>query len=209
MATAEYNTVTSLEAPFQKPAVRSENAAGKAMTITELSTRGALLFQPRVYEDERGCFLETFNQEIVDRIGGATFVQDNESHSKRGVLRGLHYQVTKPQGKLVRVVAGEILDVIVDLRKSSPTFGKHCSTVLSGHNRHILWVPEGFAHGFLTLSESAVFVYKCTDRYTPQHERTLIWNDAALGIEWPLDVSPVLSAKDALGLLLRDSEVFL
>jgi len=208
MVTAECNPVTSLEAPFHKPAERSENAAGKAMTITELSTKGALLFQPRVYEDDRGCFMETFNQDIVDSIGGATFVQDNESHSKRGVLRGLHYQVTKPQGKLVRVVTGEIFDVIVDLRKSSPTFGKRCSTILSGKNRHILWVPEGFAHGFLTLSESAVFVYKCTDKYSPQHERTLIWNDPALGIEWPLDGSPVLSAKDALGLPLRDSEVF-
>jgi len=177
------------------------------MTVTELS--GAFLLHPKVYEDERGSFSETFNQEIRESIGGASFVQDNESHSKRGVLRGLHYQVLKPQGKLVRVVAGEVFDVIVDLRKCSPTFGKHCSVVLSGQNRNILWVPEGFAHGFLTLSESAVLLYKCTDRYSPQHERTLMWNDPDLGIQWPLKGNPLLSPKDARGLPLRDAEVYL
>lgn len=179
------------------------------MTVTELSTKGALLLRPKVYEDERGSFSETFNQEISEAIGGAAFVQDNESHSKRGVLRGLHYQVLQPQGKLVRVVMGEIFDVIVDLRKCSPTFGKHCSITLSGQNRYILWVPKGFAHGFLTLSESAVMVYKCTDRYSPQHERTLIWNDPDLGIQWPLNRNPIISPKDARGLPFRDAEVYL
>jgi dTDP-4-dehydrorhamnose 3,5-epimerase len=178
------------------------------MTVTELSTAGALLFQPKVYEDERGSFSETFNQQISESIGGDAFVQDNESHSKRGVLRGLHYQVIQPQGKLVRVVAGEVFDVIVDLRKYSPTFGKHCSVTLSGHNKRILWVPKGFAHGFLTLSDWAVLAYKCTDRYSPQHERTLIWNDPALGIEWPTNGNPLLSPKDARGMAFRDAEVY-
>jgi dTDP-4-dehydrorhamnose 3,5-epimerase len=179
------------------------------MTITPLSVSGALLLRPKIYEDARGSFAETYNQEISESIGCPTFVQDNESHSKRGVLRGLHYQVMKPQGKLVRVAAGEIFDVIVDLRKSSPTFGKHCSVVLSGHNRHILWVPAGFAHGFVTLSESAILVYKCTEKYSPQDERTLIWNDPDLGIRWPRNEMPLLSPKDARGLRFHDAEVYI
>ena len=209
MATAECNSTASFEALSCKAENRTVNASSQALTITELNTKGALLFQPKVYADERGAFSETFNQEMRGLIGGHTFVQDNESYSKRGVLRGLHYQVMSPQGKLVRVVTGEVFDVIVDLRKGSRTFGKHCSRIISGQNRHILWVPKGFAHGFLTLSESAVFVYKCTERYSPEHERTLIWNDPDLGIQWPLDGSPLLSAKDARGLRLRESEVFL
>ncbi len=178
------------------------------MTIIPLGTAGVLLFRPTVYEDERGSFSETFNGEISKSIGCSAFSQDNESHSKQGVLRGLHYQVARPQGKLVRVVVGEVLDVVVDLRKSSPTFGKYFSAILSGDNKHILWVPIGFAHGFLTLSESAVFVYKCTDGYYPEHERTLIWNDPDIGIEWPLTGRPLLSPKDEQGRRLRDAEVY-
>ncbi len=179
------------------------------MTVSQLSTAGVLLFRPKVYIDERGSFSETFNPAITASIGCSVFRQDNESHSKRGVLRGLHYQVTRPQGKLVRVVTGAVLDVVVDLRKCSPTFGKYSSAILSGANKHILWAPEGFAHGFLTLSESAVLVYKCTDVYYPQYERTLIWNDPDVGIEWPLTGPPLLSAKDGQGRRLRDAEVYL
>lgn len=179
------------------------------MTITQLSTAGVLVFRPKVYVDQRGSFSETFNLEISESIGDPIFTQDNESHSKRGVLRGLHYQVTRPQGKLVRVVVGEVLDVVVDLRKCSPTFGKYSSVILSGENKHILWVPKGFAHGFLTLSESAVLVYKCTDQYSPQHERTLIWNDPDIGIQWPLTGTPLLSPKDEQGRRFRDAEVYI
>jgi dTDP-4-dehydrorhamnose 3,5-epimerase len=178
------------------------------MNVTQLSIGEVLLIEPKVFLDERGGFLETFNREISEAIGCPTFVQDNESHSKRGVLRGLHYQVTKAQGKLVRVVAGEVFDVAVDLRKGSPTFGKWTSALLSGQNKHILWVPEGFAHGFLTLSESAVLAYKCTNVYSPQHERTLIWDDPDVGIQWPLTGRPLLSPKDQSGARFRNAEVY-
>jgi dTDP-4-dehydrorhamnose 3,5-epimerase len=178
------------------------------MTVTQLNIGGVLLFEPKVFLDERGGFLETFTQEMSQAIGCPTFVQDNESHSKRGVLRGLHYQVTRAQGKLVRVVVGEVFDVAVDLRKSSSTFGKWTSAILSGQNKHVLWVPEGFAHGFLTLSESAVLVYKCTNVYSPQHERTLIWDDPDLGIQWPLIGKPLLSPKDQSGVRLCNAEVY-
>lgn len=178
------------------------------MNVTQLSIEGVLLFEPKVFLDGRGCFLETFNQEISKAIGSPIFVQDNESHSKRGVLRGLHYQVTKAQGKLVRVVSGEVFDVAVDLRKGSPTFGKWTSAILSGQNKHILWVPPGLAHGFLTLSESAVLAYKCTDAYSPQHERTLIWDDPDVAIQWPRTGIPLLSPKDQLGIRFRNAEVY-
>ncbi len=178
------------------------------MKVTQLNAGGVLLFEPAVFLDERGSFWETWNQEMNEHIGPYAFVQDNHSLSQRGVLRGLHYQVTRAQGKLVRVVAGEVFDVAVDLRKDSPTFGKWVSAVLSEQNRHILWVPKGFAHGFLTVSESAALVYKCTDLYSPQHERTLIWNDSDLAIPWPLSGTPFLSPKDQKGVRLRDAEVY-
>ncbi len=136
------------------------------------------------------------------------FVQDNHSKSQRGVLRGLHYQIQQPQGKLVRVVAGEVFDVAVDLRKSSPSFGRWFGTHLSAQNQHQLWIPEGFAHGFVVLSETAEFLYKTTDYYAPEHERSLLWNDPELGIEWPFDEAPQLSAKDQAGKRLSDAELF-
>lgn len=178
------------------------------MNVTQLGIEGVLLIAPKVFLDERGAFLETFNQEISRAIGSPTFVQDNESHSKRGVLRGLHYQVAKAQGKLVRVVAGEVFDVAVDLRKGSPTFGKWTSAILSGQNKHIFWIPPGLAHGFLALSESAILSYKCTDAYSPQHERTLIWDDPDVGIQWPLTGGPILSPKDQAGVRFCNAEVY-
>lgn len=178
------------------------------MTVSELDAVGVLLFEPKVFVDDRGCFLETFSAEIAKSIGCYSFAQDNESFSKRGVLRGLHYQIPRAQGKLVRVVEGEVFDVAVDLRRSSPTFGKWTSATLSGQNKHILWIPKGFAHGFLTLSEFALLAYKCTDPYAPQHERSLIWNDPDLGIPWPKIANPLLSPKDQRGLRFRDAEVY-
>lgn len=178
------------------------------MTVTDTAIPGVLLFEPRVFKDDRGCFLETFNPKIRDAIGAHSFVQDNESQSKQYVLRGLHYQVRRPQGKLVRVVQGEVFDVAVDLRKSSPTFGKWTASILSGNNKYLLWVPPGFAHGFLTLSSWAVLVYKCTDLYSAQDERTLLWNDPQVRIEWPISGEPLISPKDERGSLLRDAEVY-
>jgi dTDP-4-dehydrorhamnose 3,5-epimerase len=181
------------------------------MKLTQTSIPDVLIVEPRVFRDERGFFLESWNARdfAKDVVGGAQFVQDNHSHSLRGVLRGLHYQVQQPQGKLVRVVRGRVLDVAVDLRKSSATFGQWVGIELSDENHRSCWVPIGFAHGFIVLSDSADFLYKTTDYYVPQHERCLIWNDPAIGISWPLDVEPILSAKDQGGSLLRDAEVFL
>ena len=170
-----------------------------------------LVIEPAVFGDARGFFYESWNQRRFDELVNrpVRFVQDNHSMSARGVLRGLHYQVQQAQGKLVRVVSGSVFDVVVDLRRSSPTFGRSYSTVLSEENRRMLWVPEGFAHGFLVVSETAEFLYKTTDYYAPAHERSLLWNDPALGIEWPLDgAAPLLKPKDAAGTPLAEAETF-
>ena len=169
------------------------------------------ILQPKVFGDERGFFMETFrNDWFRQNIADVTFVQDNHSKSSAGILRGLHYQRLNTQGKLVRVTSGEVYDVAVDMRKSSPTYGQHVGIVLSGENKRQLWVPEGFAHGFYVISESAEFVYKCTDYYAPEHEVSLLWNDPALNIQWPLvdGKSPLLAAKDEAGLLFKDAPMF-
>ncbi|MDM9620295.1 dTDP-4-dehydrorhamnose 3,5-epimerase [Rhizobium sp. S96] len=180
------------------------------MKVTALDIADVLLLEPTVHGDERGFFFESFNQARFDAAVGrnVTFVQDNHSRSSRGVLRGLHYQIRQPQGKLVRVVEGEVFDVAVDLRKSSPTFGRWASALLSAENKRQLWVPEGFAHGFLVLSDTAQFLYKTTDFYSPEHERALIWNDPTLGIRWPSDTPPVLSQKDAVAPTLEAADLF-
>ena len=167
-----------------------------------------LVVTPRVFEDARGFFYESWNRRALAAAGvDAEFVQDNHSRSVRGVLRGLHYQVQHAQGKLVRVVAGEVFDVAVDLRRSSPTFGRHVTRVLSAGNRDELWVPPGFAHGFVVLSETADFLYKTTDYWYPEHERTLLWSDPALAIAWPI-ATPTLNAKDLAGTPLASAEVY-
>ena len=180
------------------------------MKCSPLAIPEVVLIEPNVFGDERGFFFESFNQARFEAAIGRSvqFVQDNHSRSAKNVLRGLHYQIQQPQGKLVRVVQGEVFDVAVDLRKSSPTFGKWVGEILSAENKRQLWVPEGFAHGFVVLSESAEFLYKTTDYYAPQHERCILWNDATLGIAWPQGIQPVLSAKDAKGLPFRESEAF-
>ena len=180
------------------------------MKVIETSIPEVLIIEPKVFGDERGFFYESFNAAAFEAATGLKrqFVQDNHSKSQRGVLRGLHYQIQQPQGKLVRVVAGEVFDVAVDLRKSSPSFGRWFGTHLSAQNQRQLWIPEGFAHGFVVLSESAEFLYKTTDYYAPEHERSLLWNDPELGIQWPFDEAPQLSAKDQAGKLLRDAELF-
>lgn len=169
-----------------------------------------LVIEPVVHGDSRGFFMETFNSRAFESIVGRPvhFVQDNHSRSVKGVLRGLHYQIRQPQGKLVRVTQGEVFDVCVDLRRSSPFFGQWTGVRLSAENRRMVWIPEGFAHGFLVLSESADFQYKTTDFYAPQHERCILWNDPKLSIEWPLQNQPALAAKDKAGLSLGDAEVF-
>ncbi|MGE8409756.1 MAG: dTDP-4-dehydrorhamnose 3,5-epimerase [Pseudomonas sp.] len=169
-----------------------------------------LIVEPTVFGDERGFFYESFNErEFAEKTGVTTrFVQDNHSRSQRNVLRGLHYQIENPQGKLVRVVVGEVLDVAVDLRRSSPCFGQWTSVRLSASNQRQLWIPAGFAHGFLVLSESAEFLYKTTDYYNPAAERCLLWNDPELAIDWKLDGPPQLSAKDQNGKLLKDADLF-
>jgi len=180
------------------------------MKVVETSIPDVLIIEPKAFGDERGFFYESFNAAAFEAATGLKrqFVQDNHSKSQRGVLRGLHYQIQQPQGKLVRVVAGEVFDVAVDLRKSSPSFGRWFGTHLSAQNQRQLWIPEGFAHGFVVLSESAEFLYKTTDYYAPEHERSLLWNDPTLGIQWPIDEAPQLSAKDQAGKLLRDAELF-
>ncbi|HQS83025.1 MAG TPA: dTDP-4-dehydrorhamnose 3,5-epimerase [Thiobacillus sp.] len=168
-----------------------------------------LLLRPKVFGDARGFFFESYNREAFARIGiTAEFVQDNHSRSAKGVLRGLHYQISQPQGKLVRVTAGEVFDVAVDLRRSSPHFGRVASFRLSAESHDMAWIPPGFAHGFQVLSEHAEFLYKTTDYYAPEFERCLRWNDPALAIDWPLDGAPLLSAKDQAGLPLAECEVF-
>jgi dTDP-4-dehydrorhamnose 3,5-epimerase len=170
-----------------------------------------LILEPKVFGDARGFFYESFNQKVFNEATGleVTFVQDNQSRSTKGVLRGLHYQLRKPQGKLVRVVRGAVFDVAVDLRKFSPTFGQWVGIELSEDNHRQLWVPAGFAHGFLVLSESADLLYKATDYYSPAHERCIAWNDSSLAIAWPLDGAPSLSEKDSRGVSLGSAEVFL
>ncbi len=179
------------------------------MKVESTGLAGVKVIEPLVFGDDRGFFLESYNARDFDAAGlTATFVQDNHSGSRRGVLRGLHYQVLHPQGKLVRVAVGEVFDVVVDLRRSSPTFGRSIGMTLSAQNRRLLWVPPGFAHGFLTTSDHAEFLYKTTDYWYPEHERTLLWNDPALGIAWPVCAAPVLTPKDAAGTPLAQADVY-
>lgn len=180
------------------------------MKVTPTSIPEVLIIEPKVFGDERGFFLESFNQHSFDdAVGSETnFVQDNHSRSVKNVLRGLHYQIQQPQGKLVRVVQGEVFDVAVDIRKNSPTFGKWVGEILSAENKKQLWVPEGFAHGFLTLSDTAEFLYKTTNYYAPAFERCIRWDDPAISIIWKLDSSPLISSKDAIGKTLSQAELF-
>ena len=188
----------------------SDRVAANGLRATPAEIPQVLIIEPKVFGDQRGFFFESFNQEAFNQVTGlnAHFVQDNHSRSAKGVLRGLHYQIQQPQGKLVRVVSGEVLDVAVDIRRSSPTFGKAVSALLSGENHRQLWVPPGFAHGFVVLSETADFLYKTTDYYAPAFERCILWNDPAIGIDWQLTEQPKLSGKDAVGLLLSEADVF-
>jgi dTDP-4-dehydrorhamnose 3,5-epimerase len=180
------------------------------MKLISTETTDVLVLEPRLFQDDRGFFLETWNARAFrNEIKlDVQFVQDNHSRSARDVLRGLHYQIRQPQGKLIRAARGRIFDVAVDLRKSRPTFGRWVGHELSEDNHRQLWIPPGFAHGFLVLSEIADVLYKTTDYYAPEHERCLIWNDPEVGIDWPLDREPVLSAKDRLGVSLGKAEVF-
>lgn len=180
------------------------------MKVIKTGIPDILIIEPKVFGDERGFFFESYNERKWREATGldAKFVQDNHSGSAKGVLRGLHYQVKQAQGKLVRVVSGEVFDVVVDIRRSSPTFGRWVGVNLSAENKRQLWMPGGFAHGFLVLSDFAEFLYKATAYYAPEHERCIIWNDPELAIGWPLDGAPVLSAKDSGGLPLRDAELF-
>ncbi|MGR8978630.1 MAG: dTDP-4-dehydrorhamnose 3,5-epimerase [Gammaproteobacteria bacterium] len=180
------------------------------MIATSLAIPDVILLEPTVFGDERGFFFESFNQRQFEEIVGKKvgFVQDNHSRSAKNVLRGLHYQIRQPQGKLVRVIVGEVFDVAVDLRRSSPSFGQCAGTVLSSENKHQLWIPEGFAHGFVVLSDCAEVLYKTTDYYAPNFERGILWDDPDLGIDWPIDELPVLSGKDAQAMNLKNAEVF-
>jgi dTDP-4-dehydrorhamnose 3,5-epimerase len=180
------------------------------MEVIPTEIPGVLVFKPKVFGDDRGFFMESFNRKTWISATGVDcdFVQDNHSRSRRGVLRGLHYQIRHPQGKLVRVVAGEVFDVAVDVRRSSPTFGKWAGVRLSAVNKLQFWIPPGFAHGFMVLSEEADFLYKATDFYAPEHERSIIWNDPDLAISWPTDITPELSAKDNEAPLFKDAEYF-
>ncbi len=180
------------------------------MQVLETNLPGLLVIEPKVFGDARGFFFESFNQKRFEEATGVhqAFVQDNHSRSARNVLRGLHYQIRQPQGKLVRVVAGEVFDVAVDIRRSSPKFGKWYGMHLSAENKKMLWIPPGFAHGFVVLSEYAEFLYKTTDYWAPEHERCIIWNDPELNIDWHLHGEPLLSAKDTAGKPFREAEVF-
>lgn len=181
------------------------------MKVTATSIPGVLVIEPEVFGDARGFFYESFNQKAFgDAIEhDVEFVQDNHSRSARGVLRGLHYQIQQPQGKLVRVVRGSVYDVAVDIRHSSPTFGRWVGVELSESNHKQLWVPEGFAHGFLVISPTADFLYKTTDYYAPAHERCIAWNDPTVGVQWPsLEIEPMVSSKDAAGLAIGNAELF-
>jgi dTDP-4-dehydrorhamnose 3,5-epimerase len=180
------------------------------MRITATDIPDVLIIEPRVFGDERGFFYESFNLKVWEEKTGLrmTFVQDNHSRSAHNVLRGLHYQIKQPQGKLVRVIAGEVFDVAVDIRKSSPTFGKWVGFTLSTDNKRTMWIPEGFAHGFLVLSDFAEFLYKTTDYWAPEYERSILWNDPDLSIKWPLQGDPVLSSKDCNGSGFKAAEYF-
>mgnify|MGYP003417487383 FL=1 len=180
------------------------------MKVTPTAIPDILIIEPKVFGDERGFFFESFNQDAFHQATGlnVNFVQDNHSRSVKGVLRGLHYQIQQPQGKLVRVVSGEVLDVAVDIRRKSPTFGKWVSALLTAQSHKQLWIPPGFAHGFMVMSDTADFLYKTTDYYAPAFERCILWNDPALGIDWQLAELPKLSGKDALGVLLSQADVF-
>jgi dTDP-4-dehydrorhamnose 3,5-epimerase len=179
------------------------------MRVLPTAIPDVLVVEPRVFEDVRGFFFESWNRRAFAEAGiDADFVQDNHSRSRRGVLRGLHYQVEHAQGKLVRVTVGEVFDVAVDLRRSSPTFGHHVAMTLSAANRRMLFIPPGFAHGFVVVSDAAEFLYKTTDYWYPAHERTLQWNDPALGIAWPSGIEPTLTAKDAAGVPLAAADVY-
>jgi dTDP-4-dehydrorhamnose 3,5-epimerase len=180
------------------------------MKATPLAIPDVILLEPTVFGDDRGFFFESFNHRRFEEAVGkpVTFVQDNHSRSVKNVLRGLHYQIQQPQGKLVRVVQGDVFDVAVDLRRSSATFGQWVGVHLSAENKHQLWVPEGFAHGFVVLSETAEFLYKTTDYYSPEYERSIVWNDSDIAIQWPFEGEPVLSAKDINGKSLIDADTF-
>ncbi|MBF2067315.1 MAG: dTDP-4-dehydrorhamnose 3,5-epimerase [Calothrix sp. C42_A2020_038] len=180
------------------------------MKVIETEIPDVLVIEPRVFEDERGFFLESFNERAFQEKAttDVRFVQDNHSRSAKNVLRGLHYQIQQPQGKLVRVVVGEIFDVAVDIRRSSKYFGQWVGVRLSAQNKHQIWVPPGFAHGFLVVSEYAEVLYKTTDYYAPQYERSILWNDLDIGIAWNLEEQPILSGKDQAGKLLKEAEVY-
>ena len=181
------------------------------MKLIDTGLKDVVCFEPKIFGDERGYFMETWRASWLEDLGiQAEFVQDNHSLSRKGILRGLHYQIKQPQGKLVRVTRGEVFDVAVDIRRYSPTFGQWVGINLSADNKRILWVPPGFAHGFLVLSDEAEFSYKCTDFYAPQYERSILWNDPDIGVQWPLEGIDdiVLSAKDREGVLLKDAEVY-
>ena len=180
------------------------------MKVARAEIPEVLVLEPRVFQDARGFFLESYNRRTVKEATGLDlkFVQDNTSFSVRNVLRGLHYQIRQAQGKLISVMAGEIFDVAVDLRRSSPTFGKWVGVTLSGGGHRMLWIPEGFAHGYIVLSEHAIMLYKTTDYYAPEHERAILWNDPELGIRWPLEGAPIISEKDRAAAPFRSAELF-
>ena len=179
------------------------------MNVIQTAVPDVLIVEPKVFADARGFFYESFNKKAMQAAGiSGDFVQDNHSRSSRNVLRGLHYQIKQPQGKLVRAIVGEVFDVAVDIRKRSPTFGKWVGINLSAENRRMAWIPSGFAHGFLVLSEYAEVLYKTTDYWAPQFERTIIWSDRKLGITWPIQGEPQLSAKDSAGVIFIEAEIF-
>jgi dTDP-4-dehydrorhamnose 3,5-epimerase len=200
--------VSTCSRSSRKPS--SDTTDTRTMKATPQAIPDVILFEPKVFGDDRGFFFESFNHARFEEAVGrpVKFVQDNHSKSVKGVLRGLHYQVQQPQGKLVRVVQGAVFDVAVDIRKSSPTFGKWVGALLSAENKHQFWVPEGFAHGFVVLSDTAEFLYKTTDYYAPAHERSILWNDPDLAIDWTTDITPILSAKDQAAKLLREADLF-
>ena len=179
-------------------------------TVVPTELPEVLILEPKVYADARGFFFESFNQRDFEKATGinVTFVQDNHTRSAQGVLRGLHYQIQHPQGKLVRVIEGEVFDVTVDMRRSSPMFGKWAGVTLSAENKRQLWIPPGFAHGFVVTSSTAEFLYKTTDYWYPEHERSLLWSDPQLGVPWPLSGAPILAAKDAAGKPLSEAETY-
>ena len=191
-------------------ALRKKKFTETCMQATRLAIPDVVLIEPKVFGDARGFFYESFNQRAFNQATGTDyqFVQDNHSRSSKGVLRGLHYQIQQPQGKLVRVAQGAVFDVAVDIRKSSPTFGQWVGVELSADNHRQLWVPPGFAHGFVVLSDAAEFLYKTTDYYAPEHERSIVWNDTTLAIDWHFEGTPNLSAKDAQGKFFLLAEVF-